>query len=260
MMRLLYPFYIAILLSACASVTEVPRRAAAKTSEVASNVGSASASAVRQTREGLTDAALSPLEDLNLKRDEIPARLARLENPYHVPAKMTCQEIAVRIAQLDELLGPDWDVPEVELMRSQRLADSAANTTLKALSSEARGIIPFRGVVRMATGASKHARAYNEAYRIGAHRRTYLKGYGMALGCEPPARPRPGMEASPLDLQTHPLKQPVIVGLPPAQSSNEAIHTETEVEIVGEGKSGTPIITYRPPARPADVSESPSSD
>lgn len=259
-MKFLSPFCTLLVLAACASASNTPDSPTSKTGKFTRNVGSASASAARQTRAGLKDAALSPLEDLNLKRDYIPPRLAKMDNPYHVPALMSCEEIAVRIAQLDALLGPDWDVPEEELLRSQRLAGSAADATLQTLSSEASGLIPLRGVVRMATGASKHARSYNMAYQIGAHRRTYLKGYGMALGCEPPARPRPGMEASPLDLQTHPMNQPIVVGLPPAQSSNETIQTETNVEINGANETNTPVMTYRPLASPGEMSESPPSE
>lgn len=154
------------------------------------DVSTAANSALAQTRKGLPDAALSPLEDLNLRREEIPQVLEGVESPYQLSPTLTCEEVEARLAKLDRVLGPDWDTPNPDdRLNTEILADSAAEATLNALASEARGFIPFRGLIRKATGAESHEKKYNRAFKIGAQQRAYLKGYGLAKGCSPPARP-----------------------------------------------------------------------
>ncbi len=148
------------------------------------------ANAVNQTRDGFADAAMAPLEDLNLRREQIPPLLARLSNPYDLPADFTCEQIGTMIHELDEVLGPDWDTSSPdERLRTEKLADEAAEAALGAVETGVTGWIPYRSVLREATGAAGHMRKYNQAYKIGAQRRTYLKGIGLAMQCELPARP-----------------------------------------------------------------------
>jgi hypothetical protein len=178
-------------LSACASRPSSAAPVANNTDPtMRDNFGTAAGSAVTQTREGLPDAALSPLEDFNLRRDEIPAILEGITSPYDLSPQMSCQDVEAQLAKLDMVLGPDWDTPNPDdRLRTEVLADSAAEATLNALASEARGFIPFRGLIRKATGADSHEKKYNKAFKIGAQQRAYLKGYGLAKGCAPPARP-----------------------------------------------------------------------
>jgi hypothetical protein len=183
--------FYAIALAACASSPATPPPSGAEPGPtLGDNVGTAANSAMTTTREGLPDAALSPLEDLNLRRQEIPPELAGLKSPYDLPPGLTCEQVAAQLATLDRALGPDWDTPNPDArLRTEVLADSAAEATLDVLASEARGFIPFRGLIRKATGAETHEKKYNKAFKIGAQQRTYLKGYGLARGCPLPARP-----------------------------------------------------------------------
>ncbi|MEL6663440.1 MAG: hypothetical protein AAFR33_10580 [Pseudomonadota bacterium] len=160
----------------------------------------ATSSAVTQTGDGLTEAALSPLEDLNLRRTDIPDRIEVLETPYGVPAWTDCASLEAEIAELTVILGPDDDMPagdEEERDRAQWAADRSADAALGAVASTARGFIPFRGLVREATGAERYADKLANAYRLGMERRAYLKGYGQALGCSAPAAPEPPPEETP---------------------------------------------------------------
>ncbi len=185
-MKVFYAATILILcLSGCSS-----RDKPARDSDLAGNIGEAAGSTVSQTGEGFADAALSPLEDLNLKRREIPPLLAAMASPYHVPADLTCEELDGMIAELEGVLGPDWDAPKPdERLKTEVLGDEAAQAALGAVESGVTGWIPFRGLIRKATGAESHEKKYNRAYKIGAQRRTYLKGYGLAKGCPAPAKP-----------------------------------------------------------------------
>ncbi len=176
-------------ISACASPGPAP-----DASEPEPSTAEAATSAVTQTRDGLADAALSPLEDVNLKREPIPALLKHLETPYLDAREMSCSALASEIIALDGQLGADWDAPDVSTddeSRTQWAADRSADAALDAVSSEARGFIPFRGLVREASGAEAHARRVRKAFRIGAERRAFLKGVGQAKGCLPPAAPWP---------------------------------------------------------------------
>ena len=57
--------------------------------------------------------------------------------------------------------------------------------------------IPFRSIVREATGASAHERKLRAAFERGVARRAYLKGVGAQLGCAPPAAPEPNAGVPP---------------------------------------------------------------
>lgn len=155
----------------------------------------ATSSAVEQTGDGLADAALSPLEDLNLRREAIPEELEPLDSPYGIPADAGCAYLVEEIATLTRILGPDDDTPKTddeERDRAEWAANRSADAALDAVASTARGLIPFRGLVREATGAERYADRLATAYRLGMERRAYLKGYGQALGCAPPAAPISG--------------------------------------------------------------------
>jgi hypothetical protein len=185
MKRLVAIVLISLAVSACASRTK-----AGENGSMSENMGKAAGSTVSQTSAGMADAALSPLEDLNLRRDKIPPLLAGMKNPYDLPPDLTCEQIVLMLADLNAVLGPDWDTPAPdERLASEKLADEAADAALGAVESGVTGWIPYRGVLREATGAAGHMRKYNLAYKIGAQRRTYLKGVGLAMKCELPARP-----------------------------------------------------------------------
>lgn len=154
--------------------------------------------AVSETNAGLEDAVLSPATDLNIRRTEIPQRLKDLKSVYSPTAKLSCADIEDEVTGLTEILGVDHDdVPPDELSDSEKAGRGAANATLDIISGATSGAIPFRGLVRMATGASAYEKRIRAAYLRGLQRRSYLKGLGQNLGCEPPASPLPPAEPDP---------------------------------------------------------------
>ncbi|MAF58264.1 hypothetical protein [Ponticaulis sp.] len=166
--------------------------------------------AVRQTGEGLGDAALSPLEDLNLRRDDIPREIAGIRTPYDPVPDLTCETIGREVRTLDTVLEIDADV-RLELANrgedgdNEDMSDRASDFALGQIASEARSIIPFRGIIRSATGANAHASRVEEAYRLAYLRRTFLKGLGMGLGCHYPAAPLE-IDYSTLDENSAPIR------------------------------------------------------
>lgn len=157
--------------------------------------------AVSQTRAGLADAALSPLEDLNLRQEEIPNVLEDIKNPYEVSSDISCEDMEVQVAALNRVLPPDWDAAPKgeESSLTDKAADTASDSLLDAVADEARGLIPYRGWVRRLSGAISYDKKLKAAYEKGAHRRTYLKALGSMKGCADIARPalQPETEETP---------------------------------------------------------------
>ncbi|MFN4114384.1 MAG: hypothetical protein ACK4GD_10630 [Sphingomonadaceae bacterium] len=140
-----------------------------------------STSNARDREPDLQRIATTPIRDLNLTRDPIPAVLIRAnEAPYDANGLRRCRDIGAAIAELDAVLGPDIDVAAEERDRISvgRIAQSAVGS-----------LIPFRSIVRELSGAADHRRAFEEAIYAGSIRRGFLKGLGQQRGCAYPARP-----------------------------------------------------------------------
>lgn len=147
---------------------------------------SAAGDAVSQTRDGLGDAALAPLEDFNLRKDEIPVVLAEIEDPFAPLETVDCWTIKSEIGRLNGALGtpisPLADKPDDPL--ADQAADQAAKSVLGAVTSQARDLIPYRNIVRKVSGADGHAKDVRKAFERGAKRRAYLLGMEQAMACE----------------------------------------------------------------------------
>ena len=127
------------------------------------------------------EVAMTPLTDLNLAKDEIPATLiAAAADPYASVGLGKCKDIEAAIAELDAILGPDMDVAE---------NDSDRISWGKVATSAVGSFIPFRGILRELSGAAEHKRDFQTAIYAGAVRRGFLKGLGQQKGCKYPARP-----------------------------------------------------------------------
>lgn len=152
-----------------------------------------------KTGNGVTDAATTPLSDLNLVRAEIPPVLAEaLKAPYKLPNGSGCEAIAAEVTQLEAVLGADLDVPPSPSRPSliERGSSAAGEAAVGALRSTAEGVIPFRGWVRKLTGAERYSREVAAAITAGSVRRSYLKGVGQARGCAGPAAPAAPLAAA----------------------------------------------------------------
>jgi len=129
-----------------------------------------------QDPDSVGDVVMTPATDLNLKKVTIPSYLKSLENDYQMRAG-GCSDIRAEIMKLDDLIGPDVSTDnmteeEKNKMRAYRASSSVVGT-----------IIPFRGVVREVSGASKQAKAIQGAYERGVARRAYLKGIAFERQC-----------------------------------------------------------------------------
>jgi hypothetical protein len=141
----------------------------------------------------VTQAAVTPLNDLNIVRADIPAVLrAAKKAPYGLPEDRSCAALAAEVQALDAALGADLDTPVTAANPSlvERGSDAAGQAAVGALRNTAEGVVPFRGWVRKLSGAERYSREVSAAIAAGTIRRAYLKGLGQAAQCPAPAAPR----------------------------------------------------------------------
>lgn len=169
---------LAALLSACASKPVATGEAP-------------DAASKRQAQ--ISDAATTPLSDLNLVRAEIPPVLvAAQRSPYAPPLDRACPALAADVQALDAVLGPDLDTPPTPNNPGlvERGGNALGNAAVGALRGAAEGVVPFRGWVRKLSGAERYSKDVAAAIAAGTIRRAYLKGVALSSGCPAPAGPR----------------------------------------------------------------------
>lgn len=127
------------------------------------------------------DVVMTPVTDLNLKKDEIPAvLLSAAADPYSSAGIRKCADVSAALAPLNAALGPDMDVAT---------GDPDRLSTGSVAKSVVASFIPFRSILREVTGAAEHQRNFEAAIYAGAVRRGFLKGLGQQMKCPYPARP-----------------------------------------------------------------------
>jgi len=139
-------------------------------------------------QDRLGSIAATPLTDLNLNESAIPTILLQAKlQPYAAPVDQTCAALLAQVNVLDEVLGPDLDVPEpvVETGTGARAVSTVSNAAVGAVQRTVEGAIPFRGWLRKLSGAERHSREVAAAITAGTVRRGYLKGVAFAHDCKP---------------------------------------------------------------------------
>ena len=134
-----------------------------------------------QSGGSAADTVQTPMDDLNLRKREIPPALQdAVQNPYATDGLGQCAQITAAVDSLNAALGDDIDLPREGGLRlsASELADFAAST-----------FIPFRDIIRAVSGASSRQRQLQEAVLAGFARRSFLKGLGAARRCAYPASP-----------------------------------------------------------------------
>ena len=128
-------------------------------------------SACSTTKSAGSDLANAPAKALNLKNVKIPEALQEVDNPYTGTQNSSCADMAAEITQLTEFLGPDWD------------SEEHYSKTGKKGKSFFDAILPYGGLVRFASGATKHEKKVLEAADYAGVRRTHLKTVSADKGC-----------------------------------------------------------------------------
>ena len=119
-----------------------------------------------------------PVKDVGLMRENPPEVLKDAQRaPYSLAGIKRCQDIRRAIGELDVVLGPDVDaVDEKGDALPERLAEAGAKSIVNSL-------IPFRGIVREATGAAEADRKFRMMVAAGMARRGFLKGIAKERNC-----------------------------------------------------------------------------
>ena len=126
-----------------------------------------------------------PVRDVGIQKTKIPEVLKQaVKQPYASPGER-CSQIVASMAELNEVLGPDFDGSIKE--NRNRLGNLAAAGGTFVVNS----IIPFRGIVREISGAGPAQRRLDTAIDAGLARRGYLRGLAVSRGCTLPPPPAP---------------------------------------------------------------------
>ena len=134
----------------------------------------------------MSDAATTPLSDLNLVHASIPAVLVDAQKrPYVALADQSCTALAAEVRALDEVLGPDLDAPASASNPGliERGSTAVGDAAVGAVRGAAQGVVPFRGWVRKLTGAERYSKEVAAAIAAGTVRRAFLKGVAVTRGC-----------------------------------------------------------------------------
>ena len=135
------------------------------------------------TLQASFSAALTPLEDLGLRKREIPDNLKIVARDPYASPQAECTAIKDELTLLSIQLGEDPGAVKPALSAREEYVEEGTNMlqdTVVSLIRRQTDIIPVRGVVRRLTGAGKHERKVNQALEAGKLRRAYLRGYADA--------------------------------------------------------------------------------
>jgi hypothetical protein len=119
-----------------------------------------------------------PIKDIGLMRENPPEVLKDAQKaPYTLAGLKSCADLRRAVGELDVVLGPDVDaVDDQGDALPTRLAEAGAKSIVNAL-------IPFRGLVREASGAAEADRKFRMMVAAGMARRGYLKGVAEQRKC-----------------------------------------------------------------------------
>jgi len=139
----------------------------------------------------LSHAAATPLRDVGIIRPDVPDMLRTLNYPYKTDTvARDCPAILVEIGRLDAILGVESYQPGQEQHLAARISGQAGDYAVGAVAGAAADLVPYRSFVRRLSGASAAERRAAAAYAMGETRRSFLRGYGLALNC-PGVTPAP---------------------------------------------------------------------
>lgn len=128
-------------------------------------------------QEGQEQQPVKPGQEqgLGLTGPEVPQALKDAQaNPYGLPTPVSCATLSQHIADLDRVLGPDLDSPQMEAKKDKT----------EDLMAGVRAVLPYGGIVRTLTGAGKKEQALVNAALASWERRGYLKGLAHSRGCQ----------------------------------------------------------------------------
>lgn len=137
-------------------------------------------------RERAADVADQPWIDLNVSKTTIPPLLIRASaDPYALPPEAGCAGLQREVDDLTRMLGPDLQPMVINKNGAFLSKKEAGNAGWGLARGFVDGFIPFRGVIRIFSGADEHERAVAHVILAGFVRRAYLEGLEKEQSCPP---------------------------------------------------------------------------
>jgi hypothetical protein len=132
------------------------RRPARRTGSLAfAGLAAHAQTAVAPKDANVGDVVTTPLETVNLKKEDIPPILSRARQaPYTMTGLRTCAAISGEIRRLDAVLGDDIDIADYT-----KGGLKVGNTAKSIVGS----LIPFGGIIREISGANEAQRQWQVA-------------------------------------------------------------------------------------------------
>lgn len=151
----------------------------------------------RDQQGGFLNAAATPLRDVGIIRPDVPDLIENLTYPYEMQGLAEgCPAVLYEIGRLDAILGDESYQPSQGRSMYARAGSAAGDYAVDSVADAAADLVPYRSWVRRLSGARGRDRKAAAAYALGEQRRTFLRGFGAALGCPgiipaPPPPPEP---------------------------------------------------------------------
>ena len=163
---------IVLALSGCATL-------GIKDSEPADKKAETSQADPGRTEKTAENIVRQPAVDVGLMKQNPPAELRDAQRaPYSLAGLQSCTSLKQEIGRLEHVLGPDVDAIDAQGdPLPERLAAAGAQSIVNAF-------IPFRSLVREATGAAEADRKFQVMVAAGMARRGFLKGVAKQRGCK----------------------------------------------------------------------------
>lgn len=126
--------------------------------------------------------AEEPVRDIGAVKTVIPDILLLAQQaPYAPPARTTCDGLRTEIAALTKILGPE----PAPSPGSGPVGGEAGHVAAAGEKTIVNSLIPFRGLVREASGAAAAERRRIQAENAGFERRGFLHGLATSRHCPP---------------------------------------------------------------------------
>lgn len=133
-----------------------------------------------RVRDKAEEIVTQPARDVGVSRVKIPPALVTAsEAPYSLEGLKTCRQISGAFEELNLALGPDFHAGDK--YQENRMAKFAEAGGASVVNS----FIPFRSLVREATGAAPADRKLRAATSAGYARRGFLRGVYTQRRCKP---------------------------------------------------------------------------
>ena len=132
--------------------------------------------------EKLGRAAATPLSDLNLVQETIPAVLLQAQKDPWDGREWACTELLAHRQALASALGRD--IPSKKKDVLEKGYDMAEKQAVNAVQRTVEGVVPFRSWVRKLSGAEKHSKEVQSAIAAGNTQYAYITGVYHAKLCD----------------------------------------------------------------------------